>query len=199
MRVIEIGCETYRNYSESKSGLVFQYAVPPFEGMAYGKDWIPQMKYLVLGAFLTGGAALVAVSAAEPPSSEPPVYRPLTSDLMNEVIQPRHIKLWQAGKNADWDYAEYARRNLQGAFRRWSSAIPDYKGQKTADLAEAFTAEPLAQLEAAIKAKDVAAFKTAYGTLTDGCNNCHQSTDHKMVVIKVPAADAFPDQDFTAR
>jgi len=156
------------------------------------------MKLLVLGAVLSGAVALGAVSAAEPPP-EPPAYRPLTSDLMNEVIQPRHIKLWQAGKNADWDYAEYARRNLQGAFRRWSAAIPDYKGQKTADLAEAFTAEPLAQLEAAIKAKDGTAFKTAYGMLTDGCNNCHQSTDHQMVVIKVPAADAFPDQDFTAR
>lgn len=29
------------------------------------------------------------------------VYRPVTSDLMNTVIQPRHIKLWLAGRGAE--------------------------------------------------------------------------------------------------
>jgi hypothetical protein len=32
--------------------------------------------------------------------------------------------------------------------------------------------------------------------LTSTCNACHLSQDHPMVVIRVPDAAAFPDQDF---
>jgi hypothetical protein len=149
---------------------------------------------------LTGillSASLIAASAmAAEPSLEPPAYHLLTSDVMTSMVQPRHIKLWLAGQNADWAYAEYERRNLQGVFRRWAAAIPDYRGQKVADLVAAFTDEPFARLEAAIKAKDGAAFTEAYGTLTDGCNNCHRSAGQELVVIKVPSGNPFPDQDF---
>jgi hypothetical protein len=135
-------------------------------------------------------------SRAATPDATPPTYRPVTSDLMNAIIQPRHIKLWLAGKARNWTFAEYERHNLQGAFNRMAIAIPDYKGTKVTDMLDAFATQPFDDLEAAIKAKDEARFTKAYGELTDGCNSCHQSTDHAMVVIKVPDAAAFPDQEF---
>jgi hypothetical protein len=151
----------------------------------------------VTAAAATGlGAAPSGPDAAK--ASTPPVYRPVTSDLMNAVIQPRHIKLWLAGKNGDWEYAEYERHNIGGALARIAAAIPIYKGQPMESLNAAFATPALAELDTAIKQKDAAAFEKAYGDLTTGCNQCHQATNHPMVVIKVPDGNPFPDQDFEA-
>ncbi|HLZ68014.1 MAG TPA: hypothetical protein VKQ29_17450 [Aliidongia sp.] len=161
-------------------------------------------KRLALLSAATGCAALaslvgyagIASAPAATPGATPPDYRLVTSDLMNAVIQPRHIKLWLAGKARNWALAEYERHNLQGAFNRMAVAIPDYKGTRMTDMLDAFTKLPFDDLAAAIKAKDDAQFAQAYGELTDGCNSCHQSADHAMAVIKVPDAAAFPDQEF---
>jgi len=160
--------------------------------------------YLALAATLAVTAAAAAGLSAEPSGSSeakasaPPAYRPVTSDLMNAVIQPRHIKLWLAGKRGDWEYAEYERHNIGGALARIATAIPVYKGQSTESLNAAFATPSLSELETAIKQKDAAAFERAYGDLTTGCNQCHQATNHRMVVIKVPDGNPFPDQDFEA-
>ena len=158
--------------------------------------------YLGLAAALavTAAAGLSAEpsSSGEAKASAPPVYRPVTSDLMNAVIQPRHIKLWLAGKRGDWEYAEYERHNIGGALARIAAAIPVYKGQPTESLDAAFATPSLAELDTAIKQKDAAAFERAYGDLTTGCNQCHQATNHRMVVIKVPNGNPFADQDFEA-
>jgi hypothetical protein len=142
------------------------------------------------------GYAGASSSRAATQAATPPAYRLVISDLMSSIIQPRHIKLWLAGKARNWPLAEYERHNLQGAFNRMAVAIPDYNGTKLTDMLDAFTKQPFDDLTAAIKAQDEARFAKAYGELTDGCNSCHQSTDHAMVVIKVPEAAAFPDQTF---
>ena len=130
-------------------------------------------------------------------TAEPPTYRPVTSDLMIAYIQPRHIKLWAAGSEGDWDYAGYEAHNIGGAFNRITTAIPVYKGMPNADLTAAFVTPSLAMLDTAIKAKDKAAFTKAYDALTAGCNGCHQTTQHSFIVVKRPDASSFPDQDFT--
>jgi hypothetical protein len=144
------------------------------------------------------GAAATApdASGTTPKNATPSVYAPVTSDLMIDVIQPRHIKLWLAGKSRNWAYADYERHNIGGALRRMAAAIPTYKGTANADLIAAFATPHLADLDAAIKAKSEASFVTAYRALTTGCNGCHQATGHEMVVIQVPDSDSFPDQDF---
>lgn len=91
-----------------------------------------------LGLF-AGFAALLAMAAglgaeaggpaSAPKPAGPPAYRFVTSDLMNAVIQPRHTKLWLAGSNGDWDYAEYERHNIGGVLERMATAVPAYKDQ----------------------------------------------------------------------
>jgi hypothetical protein len=56
--------------------------------------------------------------------------------------------------------------------------------------------QPMDALDTAIKAKDEAAFTKAYAELTASCNACHQSADHPMIVIQVPTASPYSDQDF---
>ena len=139
--------------------------------------------------------------AAEPAAPDPPVYRPVTSDIMNAYIQPRHTKLGLAGQAQNWEYAEYERHNIGGALARWEAAVPLYKDLRVADLVAAFATPQLAGLDQAIKSHDPTAFATAYSDLTAGCNQCHAATGHAFVVMKVPGApaspsNAFPDQDF---
>ena len=58
------------------------------------------------------------------------------------------------------------------------------------------TKDPMAALDESIKAADSAKFDTAYKQLTDGCNTCHQSAEVGVIVIQVPDASSFSDQDF---
>ena len=142
-------------------------------------------------------AAAVAVGAeTQGGALGPPGYQLLTSDLMTAFIQPRHVKLWLAGKVRNWEYAAYESHNVGGAFARFAKAVPAYKDQSIAELTAAFVTPAITDLDLAISAKNEAGFQTAYKELTAGCNGCHQATRHEMVVIQVPSSAAFPDQVF---
>ena len=67
------------------------------------------------------------------------------------------------------------------------------------DLVDAAVSHPLTLLEYAIKLNYRRQFDEAYEALTKGCNACHATTDHAFVVIKVPDASPFPDQEFTPK
>jgi hypothetical protein len=60
----------------------------------------------------------------------------------------------------------------------------------------AVTHAPLDALAQAIQASNASQFAQAYKQLTQACNVCHQSLNHAAVVIKVPQASMFADQDF---
>jgi len=115
------------------------------------------------GAWTVAARPAGSAPAAAPPAaqSEPPVYRPVTSDLMNSLIQPRHIKLWLAGQARNWEYAEYERHNIGGALARIATAIPDYKDVSNIAMISAFATLQLAKLQSAIAGKDPAAFAAA--------------------------------------
>jgi hypothetical protein len=155
---------------------------------------------IVAAGIVVAGMTTIAVatesSGAGAQRAEIAVYRPVTSDLMTAVIQPRHIKLWVAGKAQNWGYADYELHNIGGALARVATAIPTYKGQSMSAMIAAFVTPQLSALGSAIKAKDQVAFKTAYEGLTTGCNQCHKATGHDMVVLQTPTSDSFPDQVF---
>lgn len=115
---------------------------------------------------------------------------------MTAVIQPRHTKLWLAGNAGNWDYADYEARNLAGAFGRVARALPTYQEVPTAELVSAFAKPQLEAVTAAVKAKDKRAFASAFEGLTLGCNQCHQATNHALVVIQTPGSNPFADQEF---
>ena len=48
-------------------------------------------------------------------------------------------------------------------------------------------------------AKSPAKFDAAYREVTQGCNACHLGLEHPFIVIRIPQASTFPDQDFTAQ
>jgi hypothetical protein len=135
----------------------------------------------------------------ETTSNEP--YHPGLGDLMMAFVQPRHIKLGLAGAAQNWAYAAYALHELGETFDNIGKLVPKHGNLDIPPAIGATVSPPMEALDKAIKAKDKAAFTKAYADLTNGCNACHQSADHPMIVIKVPdvAGAAFSDQDFGAK
>jgi hypothetical protein len=156
--------------------------------------------YLKLVPMLMCSWLWVSDGSAQAPAavSSPTDYHPSMGDLMTMAIQPRHIKLGQAGRNGNWVYAEYELTELRNAFARIARTIPTYRNGDMTVLIGAMTTQSLQSVEDSIRGKDAARFKTAYAQLTAACNACHVSQEHAMVVIRVPSGDAYPDQDFSS-
>jgi hypothetical protein len=117
-------------------------------------------------------------------------------DLMTAFVQPRHIKLGLAGQERNWPYAAYELGQLRETLTDLAEILPKYRDLSIPDMITTTVNEPLAGLDRAIKAADSSQFAAAYGQLTAGCNACHRSYDRAVIVIHLPTANAFPDQDF---
>jgi hypothetical protein len=141
-----------------------------------------------------------ASEAPTAPGASPPTvmadYHPSMADLMNIGIQPRHTKLGLAGQYKNWTYAAYELNELRNAFNRVTKTLPVFNSADTAALFGSMTQAPLAELDTAIKTHDAAHFTAAYKHLTEACNACHTSQNKPMIVIKVPDASMYPDQEF---
>ena len=118
------------------------------------------------------------------------------ADMMTMAIQPRHTKLGLAGRMRNWSYLAFEASELRNAFARIVRTIPVYSQTDTAEMINPMVKEPIANLEAAIKAKDARAFDAAYEKLTETCNMCHGTQSKGFIVIKAPDASSYPDQDF---
>ena len=130
------------------------------------------------------------------PNAQPAPFNPQMAALMGMLIQPRHAKLGLAGAAENWPLANYSLRELRQGFAVTSRAVPRWKGLPVPDLFDAAVDRPLKLIEAAVKLQYKAQFDEAFGKLTEGCNACHATTEHPYIVIKAPAASAFPNQDF---
>ena len=152
---------------------------------------------LAILAAATALGVFVSASAQTPTApATPPAYRPGLGDLMTMTVQPRHTKLGLAGQEKNWVYAAYELHELEESFERAVRVWPMYRKVNIAELLPATTKEPMEAVAAAIKAADATQFAEAYGRLTATCNACHQATERGVVVIQVPKASSFPDQDF---
>jgi hypothetical protein len=158
----------------------------------------------VAAVFVIGGAAALVAQPApalppNPADAAPVPYTLSMGDMMNTLVQPRHAKLGLAGQAGNWPLAAYALVEIRQAFAGIKKAQPRFRGLPVAELVDAALGPPMNAVEAAIKQQDAKKFAAAYEQLTQGCNACHQAVDHPFVVIKVPDAPAFPNQDFKPR
>jgi hypothetical protein len=170
-------------------------------------------KRLVAAAMLGGlfaiGASLIAVAQTPAPSqgqapAAPPAggglvileFKPAMDDLMTMLIQPRHLKLAFAGEAKNWKLADFQLRELRQALARIGRTIPTYRKIGVDDAVASIFTEKAVAVEAAIKAADSAKFKAAYAEMTTACNACHAAMEHEFLVIKVPEANVYPDQEF---
>jgi hypothetical protein len=125
-----------------------------------------------------------------PPSES---YVPRLGDIMN-AAQSRHVKLWFAGKSANWELAAYELRQLKASLVEAASL---YQGIPVTNVTT--MAQPVQSVNDAVEAKDSKKFATAYGELTSGCNGCHQSIGRGFITMRVPDVSPFSDQQFAPR
>ena len=93
----------------------------------------------------------------EPKAAEDPAaFNPMMGALMNMFIQPRHAKLGIAGREATGRSPATRSKSCSESLAKISAAIPRWKGLPVPDLFDAALTEPLAALEAAVKARDAA-------------------------------------------
>jgi len=152
---------------------------------------------VLLSAAAPAGVALPQAAApAKPAAPAPAPYVMTMGDMMNTLIQPRHAKLGLAGQARNWPLAQYALVEIRQAFAGIVKAQPRFMGLPVDQLVDAAVTQPMNAVDAAIKEQDANKFATAYAQLTAGCNACHTAVEHPFVVIKVPEASAFPNQDF---
>src|ERR1700722_251235 len=151
---------------------------------------------LARATILVIGLANSRSMAAEPeaaPSPRAAEYLPSISDLMITTIQPRHERLWQSEQNGNWEFAAYELGNLHGAFDRLGLAHPTEHDISFPDMIASATEQPFKELKSAVQSKDATAFATAYASLTDACNSCHQALNHGVVEIRVPSRASASD------
>lgn len=120
-------------------------------------------------------------------------------DLMTMLIQPRHIKLYYAGTQKNWELAAAQSRDLRSALARIAQKVPKYMNNGVTDSINVIFVPQLNAVDAAIAAGDPKQFGTAYLALTQACNACHVYMEHPYIVIQTPRSgdsSAYPGQDF---
>jgi hypothetical protein len=161
-----------------------------------------------LAGVLAASASILAMAQNAAPTLEsaPPAparpglvildFKPAMDDLMTMLVQPRHIKLYYAGQAKNWRLAGFEVNELRGALARIGRTIPNYRNINVDTAVAAIFADKLKAVDAAVKAADLTQFNTAFGEMTTACNDCHKGMEHPFLVIKVPDAGSFPDQEF---
>jgi hypothetical protein len=96
-------------------------------------------------------------------------------------IQARHVKLWYAGKAANWDLAAFEYRQLKAGL---VEAAGLYAGIPVSNVTT--MADPMQSVEDAISSKDVRRFSKTFSGLTEACNGCHVAMARPYIVIQVP-------------
>lgn len=139
-------------------------------------------------AIVVAGCLLVAsVSGAEETASAEGADVNV-GDVMG-FQQERHLKLWFAGRAANWPLADYEVGKLKDGF----DDIDKLLGGDTVGKA---VGAPIAALQKAIENKDKDSFTRAFDQLTAGCNSCHRTLDHAFIVIQRPTILPYGNQSF---
>jgi hypothetical protein len=151
------------------------------------------MKMRMITAAMLLSLPPMALALAQ--SSQEPMSRGENLPRLGEIMlgkQWRHIKLWFAGKEHNWNLAAYELAQIRASL---TDAASLYSGIPVNDVVT--MAGPIQSIDKAIQSKDSAGFVKAFNELTGGCNACHRSMGREFIEIRVPGASPFSDQVFS--
>ena len=118
-------------------------------------------------------------------------YKPGFGEFMSS-IQIHHAKLWFAGKNKNWELANFEMHEIGEAL----DAIKEYQTEREESKKVDMLKPSLDAVNDAIQKKDSALFNSSYLLLTSTCNNCHKAVNFGFNVVKVPDTAPFSNQAF---
>lgn len=118
-------------------------------------------------------------------------YKPGLGEFMSQ-IQIHHAKLWFAGKEENWQLANFEIGEIQEAL----DDIPKYCADRPEVKSIDMIVPAMDSLSNAVKEKNENKFKTGFTLLTATCNDCHKATNHGFNVIKIPDTPPITNQFF---
>ena len=118
-------------------------------------------------------------------------YRPGLGEFMSG-IQVHHAKLWFAGKAGNWGLADFETKEIGETIDDINLYCTDRPEVASLPMIN----QPLDSINAAIRNKSIAQFKSGFLLLTNTCNNCHRATKHEFNVIQIPLTPPFTNQVF---
>jgi hypothetical protein len=143
---------------------------------------------LVMPAF--GDDVPFAAPPSPPPGHSDDAYSGSLGDIMG-LTQLRHIKLWYAGKNGNWDLANYELGQIKDTFDKAAMFYRDIPIEYIVSVEK-----PLIALHDATKAKDSVKFVQDFADLTAACNGCHKAAQVGFITVQTPTSSPFSDQKF---
>jgi len=118
-------------------------------------------------------------------------YKPGFGKFMSS-IQIHHAKLWFAGKNKNWELADFEIHEIGETL----DAIKEYQNEREESKKIDMLKPALDAVNDAIQKKDSSLFNSSYILLTSTCNNCHKAVNFGFNVVKVPEIPPFSNQAF---
>ena len=118
-------------------------------------------------------------------------YKPGLGEFMSS-IQVHHAKLWFAGKNKNWELADFEMHEIAETL----DAIKEYQSEREESKKVDMLKPSLGAVKDAIDKKDSSLFKSSYLLLTNTCNNCHKAVNFGFNVVKVPETAPYSNQAF---
>ena len=114
------------------------------------------------------------------------------------AVQIRHGKLWFAGDKQNWDLAAYEMDELQEGFDDAMKYHPNHQSvpRPLTDMIPEYMTQPVADLRAAIEAKDHEKFVEAFDYATASCNACHTEANFGFNVVQTPKTPPYDNQSF---
>lgn len=119
------------------------------------------------------------------------VYHPGLGEMMSG-IQVHHNKLWFAGKNSNWELADFEIHEIGETIDNIEKFQQDRKETKAIGMIK----PALDSVTMAIAKKDINSFIHSYSVLTNTCNTCHRSVEFGFNVVRIPDTPPFSNQDF---
>lgn len=120
-----------------------------------------------------------------------------------EDVSYHFSNLWFAGQHENWDLANFYWSETRSHLRWAVRIIPKRKDNVGQDvdlvaILQAFENGPLQKLQAAITAKDKAAFEKNYRTSMETCYGCHKAADKPFLRLQIPERPETPIVNFDA-
>src|SRR5271163_137552 len=94
-------------------------------------------------------------------------FMPGFDDGMTMLVQPRHLKLYYAGTQKNWELAEFELGELRSALQRITQMYPKYANNSVDEALRVIMAPKMLAVDTAIRAADSKQFAKAYGDLTE--------------------------------
>jgi cytochrome c peroxidase len=118
-------------------------------------------------------------------------YKPGFGEFMSN-IQIHHAKLWFAGKNQNWELADFEMHEIAETL----DAIKEYQTEREESKKVDMLKPSLDAVNDAIEKRDSALFNSSYLLLTNTCNSCHKAVNFGFNVVKVPDTPPFSNHAF---